>query len=456
MVLSACETGRGVILGEGVAGLGRALLKAGVPAAVLSLWPVRGDATSKLMQKFYKKLARGLPIAVAMQQAMKAMIAEKKLYGAWRVGQWAAFMPYGLATAPISEAEAEAEIRSAPAVAHGENPEEMVRIAQVLLDSNRRPAWLADLLSCKFWESDEVERWSHAVQRNVNVGGLECATEVLLSLCALFCRDIDLGYGDMSDLVWKPRLREEALGDREEVLGKRWNEIVAEAFFKALSSSRSPAVKLTLSNIFVTARAGAHLGQCLNTNSTLQELCVELQSGIREPRDDDEWDVRAEYQWWTALSNSLSANATLRMLQIEEPYRVIYVSRRYSLYQSEVPSAGLVRRPNSALGPIGAHPHLAAIRCAVINKLDALTDLSLSLMQESNEQGVRELLSPVLTNPASTVTSLKLAYHISDDEGNLQHPILVTAEALLRNTSTKLESLWIDALPHTTLLGGRT
>ncbi|MEM6917062.1 MAG: CHAT domain-containing tetratricopeptide repeat protein, partial [Verrucomicrobiota bacterium] len=48
-VLSACDTGRGAITGDGVIGLSRGYITAGVPTVVVSLWPVSDEATAKLM-----------------------------------------------------------------------------------------------------------------------------------------------------------------------------------------------------------------------------------------------------------------------------------------------------------------------------------------------------------------------------------------------------------------------
>lgn len=56
IVLSACQTGEGIITGDGVYGLQRGLKNAGVSAMVVSLWSVNDEATSLLMQSFYKHL----------------------------------------------------------------------------------------------------------------------------------------------------------------------------------------------------------------------------------------------------------------------------------------------------------------------------------------------------------------------------------------------------------------
>ena len=71
IVLSACETGVGDIRGEGVVGLSRALIAAGVPSVVVSLWNVEDESTSLLMQSFYQNLLeKKMEKATALRQAM--------------------------------------------------------------------------------------------------------------------------------------------------------------------------------------------------------------------------------------------------------------------------------------------------------------------------------------------------------------------------------------------------
>ncbi len=55
VVLSACATGRGDITGDGVVGLSRALITAGVPSIIVSLWLVPDAPTSELMREFYRQ-----------------------------------------------------------------------------------------------------------------------------------------------------------------------------------------------------------------------------------------------------------------------------------------------------------------------------------------------------------------------------------------------------------------
>ncbi|NEQ64852.1 MAG: CHAT domain-containing protein [Symploca sp. SIO2D2] len=92
VVLSACDTGRGEIKGEGVVGLSRSLIAAGVPSLVVSLWQVPDDATQELMVEFYTNLyERKLDKAQALRQAMLTMINEENLDPI----DWAAFTVIG-------------------------------------------------------------------------------------------------------------------------------------------------------------------------------------------------------------------------------------------------------------------------------------------------------------------------------------------------------------------------
>lgn len=70
VVLSACDTGRGRITGDGVIGLSRSFISAGASSIVVSLWAVPDDATAVLMTEFYRNLAQNPNKAQALRQAM--------------------------------------------------------------------------------------------------------------------------------------------------------------------------------------------------------------------------------------------------------------------------------------------------------------------------------------------------------------------------------------------------
>jgi CHAT domain-containing protein len=70
VVLSACETGLGVVkAGEGVYGLQRSLQLAGARAVLMSLWSVNDAATSLLMRKFYGYWLAGAAMPDALRKA---------------------------------------------------------------------------------------------------------------------------------------------------------------------------------------------------------------------------------------------------------------------------------------------------------------------------------------------------------------------------------------------------
>lgn len=71
VVLSACDTGRGRITGDGVIGLSRSLIIAGAPSVIVSLWSVPDAPTAELMIEFYHNWQeRKMDKAQALRQAM--------------------------------------------------------------------------------------------------------------------------------------------------------------------------------------------------------------------------------------------------------------------------------------------------------------------------------------------------------------------------------------------------
>lgn len=72
-VISACQTGLGMVTGDGVFGIQRGLKNAGVDCMVLSLWNVDDKATSLFMSRFHQLLAEGNTIHEAFYSARDAL-----------------------------------------------------------------------------------------------------------------------------------------------------------------------------------------------------------------------------------------------------------------------------------------------------------------------------------------------------------------------------------------------
>jgi CHAT domain-containing protein len=91
VVLSACDTGEGKLTGDGVLGLGRAFVEAGVPSLVVSLWSIPDAPTAALMVEFYQNIRIGQGKAQALRTAM---LATMKQFPEPR--SWAAFTLLGV------------------------------------------------------------------------------------------------------------------------------------------------------------------------------------------------------------------------------------------------------------------------------------------------------------------------------------------------------------------------
>ncbi|OPY93441.1 MAG: Photosystem I assembly protein Ycf3 [Syntrophaceae bacterium PtaU1.Bin231] len=93
VVLSACRSGLGAVeRGEGITGLTRAVMYAGSPAAVVSLWSVSDVGTKELMVRFYENMIRkGLPKEEALRRAKLGLLGTRFGHPFF----WSAFVMYG-------------------------------------------------------------------------------------------------------------------------------------------------------------------------------------------------------------------------------------------------------------------------------------------------------------------------------------------------------------------------
>ncbi len=94
VVLSACDTALGERSeGDDIVSLSRALLAAGAPAAISTLWRIDDRATAALMVALHRRLRQGEPAATALRAAQLEILARPE----WRLPFfWAAFMLTGL------------------------------------------------------------------------------------------------------------------------------------------------------------------------------------------------------------------------------------------------------------------------------------------------------------------------------------------------------------------------
>src|ERR687886_2799846 len=86
VVLSAGDTGRGKITGDGIIGLSLSLISAGVPSVIMSLRSASDESTAYFMTEFYRQRKKTSDKAQALRQAM---LATMKQYPNSK--QWAAF-----------------------------------------------------------------------------------------------------------------------------------------------------------------------------------------------------------------------------------------------------------------------------------------------------------------------------------------------------------------------------
>lgn len=70
IVVSACDTGRGYLTGDGVIGLSRSLMASGVSSLILSLWEVDDLASAVFMTEFHKHYKQSQNKAQALREAM--------------------------------------------------------------------------------------------------------------------------------------------------------------------------------------------------------------------------------------------------------------------------------------------------------------------------------------------------------------------------------------------------
>ena len=75
VVLSACNSGGGVVLGgEGLQGLTEPFLEAGATAVVATLWQIGDRSAAPFVERFYQHLSTGIPVGDALQRAKRGAL----------------------------------------------------------------------------------------------------------------------------------------------------------------------------------------------------------------------------------------------------------------------------------------------------------------------------------------------------------------------------------------------
>ncbi|CDN14023.1 High-affnity carbon uptake protein Hat/HatR [Richelia intracellularis] len=90
VILSACNTGKGEITGDGIIGLSRSFIAAGAPSIIVSLWTVPDAPTAKLMTEFYQQLQIQSDRSQVLRQAMLKIMKTHP-----EATDWAAFSLIG-------------------------------------------------------------------------------------------------------------------------------------------------------------------------------------------------------------------------------------------------------------------------------------------------------------------------------------------------------------------------
>ncbi|BAY22122.1 TPR repeat-containing protein [Calothrix sp. NIES-2100] len=83
VVLSACDTAQGKLTGDGVVGLSRALISAGAPSVIVTLWSIPDSPSALLMGEFYRDLQKNPDKATALRQAMLTTMKQHPHPSAW-------------------------------------------------------------------------------------------------------------------------------------------------------------------------------------------------------------------------------------------------------------------------------------------------------------------------------------------------------------------------------------
>ncbi|HIK09708.1 MAG TPA: CHAT domain-containing protein [Oscillatoriaceae cyanobacterium M33_DOE_052] len=155
VILTACSTGKGKITGDGVVGLSRCFVLAGVPSLIVSLWDIGAPAAKFLMGEFYQNLERGENRATALRQAMlTAKNGDTYNYPK----AWAGFTLIGEADHFSLTLENSQEVLRRMPIPENTPPEKIVKVLSELLDIDQDQAKYLQLLGKLLQPNDTLEQ----------------------------------------------------------------------------------------------------------------------------------------------------------------------------------------------------------------------------------------------------------------------------------------------------------
>jgi hypothetical protein len=83
-VLSACNSGGGVVLGgEGLQGLTEPFLEAGAAAVMATLWQIGDRSAAPFVERFYRQLATGISVGDALHRAKRGALDDGVSPSVW-------------------------------------------------------------------------------------------------------------------------------------------------------------------------------------------------------------------------------------------------------------------------------------------------------------------------------------------------------------------------------------
>ena len=137
VVLSSCDSGRGMFKADGIQGMARSFLLAGAHTVLTSLWRVPDESACYFMHYFYRYLVDGFPSYTALQKACLSIRCYKK-YGEYI--HWSGYQLQGREISIVNTSIEHGEPFHALGLTSSfPNLEKMSLLAENLIQTPRKP-----------------------------------------------------------------------------------------------------------------------------------------------------------------------------------------------------------------------------------------------------------------------------------------------------------------------------